>query len=52
MTDPTYRNSPFKGVSTICHAGHLGAFWRYADAERWLFLEPTMDLIDLAVEAG
>lgn len=52
LTDPGYRKSLVEGVNTICHAGTWGAFWGHEDEERRLFLEPTMDLIDLAAEAG
>jgi len=52
LTDARYRQRLIEGVDAICHAGTWGAFWGHEDAERRLFLEPTMDLINLAVAGG
>jgi nucleoside-diphosphate-sugar epimerase len=51
LTDPDYRVALVEGVDAICHAGTWGAFWGHAEAERRLFLEPALDLLDKASEA-
>ena len=52
LTDPAYRAQLVEGVDAICHAGTWGAFYGHAEAEKRLFLDPTMALLDLAVAAG
>lgn len=52
LTDPTYRRSVVTDVDVVIHAGTWSSFWGHAGQERSLFLEPSIDLIDRAVEAG
>ncbi|GIG54972.1 dTDP-4-dehydrorhamnose 3,5-epimerase [Demequina activiva] len=52
LTDPTYRHTVVQGVDVLIHAGTWSSFWGHASHERSLFLEPSIDLIDRAVEAG
>lgn len=52
LTDAGYRSALVEGVDAICHAGTWGAFWGHAEAERRLFLEPALDLVGKAAEAG
>lgn len=52
LTDPTYRRDVVRGIDVVLHAGTWSTFWGHAQAERELFLEPSLDLIDQAVGAG
>jgi len=52
LRDGAYRAAMVRDVDVICHAGTWGAFWGHADEERREFLEPTVDLIQCAIEAG
>ena len=52
LTDAHYRQRLVEDVDALCHAGTWGAFWGHEAAERRLFLEPTLDLINRAVAAG
>jgi len=52
LTDPAYRRDVVQGVDVVIHAGTWSSFWGHAKAERELFLEPTLDLIDQSVAAG
>lgn len=52
LTDPDYRHSVVQGVDVVLHAGTWSSFWGHRNAERELFLEPSLDLIDQAAAAG
>lgn len=52
LTDPAYRREVVRDVDVVIHAGTWSSFWGHEVQERTLFLEPSLDLIDRAVEAG
>lgn len=52
LADPGYRREVVRDVDVILHAGTWSTFWGHAEAERRLFLEPSLDLVDQAVAAG
>jgi nucleoside-diphosphate-sugar epimerase len=52
LTDPDYRRDVVQGVDVVLHAGTWSSFWGHRKAERELFLEPSLDLIDQAAAAG
>lgn len=52
LTDREYRRSVVQGVDVVLHAGTWSSLWGHRDAERELFLEPSLDLIDQAAAAG
>ena len=52
LRDPAYRQSVVKGVDVICHAGTWAAMWGHKEKEQENFFQPTLDLIEQAIEAG
>lgn len=52
LVDSSYRHDVVHGIDVVLHAGTWSTFWGHKEAERLLFLEPTIDLIDQAVAAG
>jgi nucleoside-diphosphate-sugar epimerase len=52
LFDSSYRQSVVKGVDVICHAGTWAAMWGHAVKERDNFYQPTLDLIEQAINAG
>lgn len=52
LCDSSYRRSVVKGVDVVCHAGTWAAMWSHARNERDNFYQPTLDLIEQAINAG
>lgn len=52
LRDPSYRASVIESADVLVHAGTWSSFWGHADAERELFLEPSLDLLERAQAAG
>ena len=52
LRDPDYVKSVVKDVDVICHAGTWAAMWGHRQLEIQNFYQPTMALIESAIQAG
>lgn len=52
LRDPGYRRATVRGVDVICHTGTWAAMWGHARQETENFHQPTLDLIEQAIDAG
>lgn len=52
LRDQGYRRSVVKGIDVICHAGTWAAMWGHHKEELDNFFQPTLDLIEQAINAG
>lgn len=52
LRDQTYLKSMVQGIDVICHAGTWAAMWSHAKQEQHNFYQPTLNLIEYAIEAG
>jgi len=52
LRDPDYLTTMVKGIDIICHAGTWAAMWSHAQQEQQNFYQPTISLIDVAINAG
>lgn len=52
LMEPSYRREVVQEVDVICSAGNWASMWNHKQLERQRFLEPTRDLIELAIRQG
>lgn len=52
LRDQTYLKSMVQDIDVICHAGTWAAMWNHTKQEQQNFYQPTLKLIDYAIEAG
>lgn len=52
LRDATYRKELVKDIDIICHAGTWAALWGHKKQEKEYFYEPTIDLLEQAINAG
>lgn len=52
LRDAACRERLLAGVDVVCHAAAWTSLWGHAEASRRLYLEPTLGLLDAAVERG
>lgn len=52
LRDAGYRRAVVQGVDVVCHAGTWASFWGHREEERTHFLEPAVDLVEQAIDAG
>ena len=52
LRDANYRKAVVKDVDVLCHAAAWSSLWGHAGESRKLFLEPSLNLISAAREAG
>ena len=52
LRDPKYRKELVKNIDVICHAGTWAAMWGHNKQEKEYFYEPTIDLLEQAMNAG
>jgi nucleoside-diphosphate-sugar epimerase len=52
LTDQHYRHDLPKNIDVICHAGTWATIWDHEKLEQSRFFEPTLDLIEQAINSG
>ena len=52
LLDADYRRELVKGVDVICHAGTWASMWGHRQLEQARFYQPTLDLIEQAIDQG
>ena len=52
LRDPGYRQSVVKDIDVICHAGTWATMWGHHAEENDNFYQPTLDLLEQAINAG
>lgn len=52
IRDADYRKTLVHDIDIICHAGTWAAMWGHHQQENDNFYEPTIDLLELAINAG
>jgi nucleoside-diphosphate-sugar epimerase len=52
LRNAAYRERALDGVDVVCHAAAWTSLWGHAQESRRFYLEPTLDLLNTAVERG
>lgn len=52
LRDDAYLDRVLDGVDVVCHCAAWTSLWGHADASRRLYREPSLKLIDRAIEKG
>lgn len=52
LCSPEYRKSVVNNIDVICHAGTWASMWGHTQQEKENFYDPTIDLIEQAIDSG
>ena len=52
LRDPDYLTRLVKGIDVICHIGTWAAMWNHRQLEQRNFYQPTLALMEAAIQAG
>ena len=52
LRDPAYIKSVVKNINVICHTGTWASMWNHAQCEQENFYNPTINLMEHAIDAG